>query len=127
MKIVSSTQIGRIRKRFNILYGEANADRLVRRYLHTIGRYGVSYHPVTKPNSLWDKNEAVLITYADMIHSEDGSPLTALNEFCNKHLRGTISTVHLLPFYPYSSDDGFSVIDYRAVTCVRVQAAHRTF
>jgi len=50
-----------------------------------------------------------------MIQSNDGTPLSALTVFCNKHLRGTISTVHLLPFYPYSSDDGFSVIDYREV------------
>jgi sucrose phosphorylase len=26
-----------------------------------------------------------------------------------------VNGVHLLPFYPYSSDDGFSVIDYKQV------------
>ena len=26
-----------------------------------------------------------------------------------------INTIHILPFYPYSSDDGFSVIDYKKV------------
>jgi sucrose phosphorylase len=41
--------------------------------------------------------------------------LQTLANFLHTYLQDTISTVHLLPFYPYSSDDGFSVIDYRAV------------
>jgi sucrose phosphorylase len=32
-----------------------------------------------------------------------------------KYARGVITGVHVLPFFPYSSDDGFSVIDYTAV------------
>jgi len=30
-------------------------------------------------------------------------------------LRGTISGVHILPYFPYTSDDGFAVTDYLAV------------
>ena len=28
---------------------------------------------------------------------------------------GLFTYLHILPFFPYSSDDGFSVMDYRAV------------
>ena len=43
------------------------------------------------------------------------APLVTLAEFCETHLRGVVSGVHLLPFYPWSSDDGFAVKDYFAV------------
>ena len=42
-------------------------------------------------------------------------PLQTLGAFCNQYLKGVVSGIHILPFYPYSSDDGFSVIDYRRV------------
>jgi sucrose phosphorylase len=66
----------------------------------------------------WDERDVVLITYADQLRSDDGlsSPLTALREWLvASGLDNVLSTVHLLPFCPYSSDDGFSVIDYLAV------------
>ena len=59
--------------------------------------------------------DAILITYGDQLHAADQPPLRTLAEFCDTHLRGVVDGIHLLPFYPYSSDDGFSVIDYKAV------------
>jgi glycosidase len=58
---------------------------------------------------------AILITYGDQLHEPDRAPLRTLAEFCAEQLRGVIDGIHLLPFYPYSSDDGFSVIDYKQV------------
>ncbi|MBE2198826.1 MAG: sugar phosphorylase [Anaerolinea sp.] len=59
--------------------------------------------------------DAILITYADQV-GEAGKPfLPILTDFCQAHLQGVVSAIHLLPFYPYSSDDGFSVIDYQQV------------
>ena len=63
----------------------------------------------------FDQRDAVLITYADMVFQRKEPPLHTLAGFLGKHLQGVVNTVHLLPFYPSSSDDGFSVIDYRAV------------
>ena len=57
---------------------------------------------------------SILITYGDQLHDADQPPLRTLAEFCDTHLRGVVDGIHLLPFYPYSSDDGFSVIDYKA-------------
>jgi glycosidase len=59
--------------------------------------------------------DAILITYGDQIREPGQPAFLSLAQFLESRLRGIISTVHLLPFYPYSSDDGFSVIDYTAV------------
>ena len=61
------------------------------------------------------ERDALLITYADQISEPGQSPLRTLAEFSARHLAGTVSGIHLLPFYPWSSDDGFSVKDYYAV------------
>ncbi|MEL4013564.1 alpha-amylase family glycosyl hydrolase [Dryocola clanedunensis] len=63
----------------------------------------------------WDENDVVLITYADQFHRGDEKTLGVLRDFYNRHLHEQFSHIHLLPFYPWSSDDGFSVIDYHAV------------
>ncbi len=70
---------------------------------------------VLHPSSSLTQRDAVLITYPDQVRAPDEPPLRTLADFCDTHLRDVVTTIHLLPFYPYSSDDGFSVIDYRAV------------
>jgi glucosylglycerate phosphorylase len=62
-----------------------------------------------------DQRDAVLITYADQIREPGKPALQSLTEFCKQHFAGIINAIHILPFYPWSSDDGFSVIDYRTV------------
>lgn len=66
------------------------------------------------PDLLTEK-DAILITYGDQIHQEGKSPLKTLAEFLESRLGNAISGTHILPFFPYSSDDGFSIIDYRQV------------
>lgn len=59
------------------------------------------------------ERDALLIAYGDMLGGPNG--IGRLRDFLVRRAKGLFSFVHLLPFYPYSSDDGFSVIDYRAV------------
>jgi sucrose phosphorylase len=61
------------------------------------------------------QSDSIMIAYGDSFSGPDGSPLTYLLRFLDEELDGTVSGVHVLPFSPYSSDDGFSVIDYRQV------------
>ncbi len=61
------------------------------------------------------QQDAVLITYADQVTATVHAPIQTLADFARQHLRGLVSAVHLLPFYPWSSDDGFSVKDFFAV------------
>ncbi|CAA6678018.1 MULTISPECIES: alpha-amylase family glycosyl hydrolase [unclassified Lentimonas] len=65
--------------------------------------------------SKWDQSDVMMITYGDSILQEGKAPLQSLHHFLRRELKNTISGVHILPFNPYSSDDGFSVIDYLAV------------
>ena len=64
---------------------------------------------------LWSEKTSLLITYADSLLRENEVPLQTLHTFLNTHLKDGLSGVHLLPFFPFSSDDGFSVMDYYEV------------
>ena len=63
----------------------------------------------------WSEKDQWVISYGDAIVADGTPPLGVLNHFLQRHLGETISGVHVLPFFPWSSDDGFSVIHYREV------------
>jgi sucrose phosphorylase len=66
----------------------------------------------------WSEKDAMLITYGDQISDAAGSgvtPIQSLHRFAKRHLAGVFSSIHILPFYPYTSDDGFSVVDFKQV------------
>jgi sucrose phosphorylase len=63
----------------------------------------------------WSEQDVILITYGDSIIEADQAPLKTLKSFLDSTIGDTINSVHILPFFPYSSDDGFSVIDYSSV------------
>lgn len=62
-----------------------------------------------------DQRDVFLITYPDQVQEAERPPLESLRHFCQSYLADLITVIHILPFYPWSSDDGFSVIDYRQV------------
>ena len=62
--------------------------------------------------SVWDQDDIFLITYGDSLLKDGEAPLRTLKNFYDAKLQDVINGVHILPFFPYSSDDGFSVIDY---------------
>lgn len=63
----------------------------------------------------WSEKDIVLITYGDSIEMANEKPLHTLHTFLNTYCLEVINSVHILPFFPFSSDDGFSVIDYSTV------------
>ncbi len=67
------------------------------------------------PNQRVTEADAVLITYGNQVIEPDKPALRSLAETLDTYLKDVISSVHILPFFPYSSDDGFSIIDYTAV------------
>lgn len=67
------------------------------------------------PENLWDERDVWAITYADSIFDTEEKPLHTLRRFLNGPLADSLNGVHILPFYPYSSDHGFAVKDYDAV------------
>ncbi|MEH7307327.1 alpha-amylase family glycosyl hydrolase [Neobacillus drentensis] len=63
---------------------------------------------------LTEKN-VYLITYGDIIKEEGQPTLRTLHRFINEYAKDEVTDVHLLPMFPYTSDDGFSVVDYREI------------
>ena len=71
--------------------------------------------PKQSNNANWSEEDAVLITYGDSLLDKKLKPLDVLKGFLDEHLSSVINSVHILPFFPYTSDDGFSVTDYEKV------------
>ncbi len=59
--------------------------------------------------------DAIVIAYGDHVQQPGQAPLRTLGEFLWEHVGAAATGLHLLPFFPYSSDDGFSVVDYTQV------------
>ena len=106
----------RIQSHLRFLYGEKSTPCW--NQLRDILRRFSDQHPELAQSSRKDlltKLGPMLITYGDQIQSQDLSPLSTLSDFLDSHLGDLIKGVHVLPFFPYSSDDGFSIINYRKV------------
>lgn len=99
------------------LYGREQGQQTARNLEQLLARFAETCLPATRqqPAGALTERDVLLITYADQVREPDRPPLRTLGEFCERHLREMVSGVHLLPFYPWSSDDGFSVKDYFAV------------
>lgn len=67
------------------------------------------------PKERFSEQDMILITYGDMVKGPGETPLSALHNFVNTYNRGAINTLRILPFFPYSSDRGFSVVDFKLV------------
>lgn len=112
----------RIIQTLTVLYGEEKAHECAEEVIRIL-----QVHAAHKPPALSEEDasfdtsqrfterDVVAITYGDLIHSPGKQPLIALREIFEDVFSGTFNTVHLLPFYPYSSDRGFSVVNYQEV------------
>lgn len=104
----------RVKEHLAFIYPHLDPERLAQELIHVMGIDEQCRSPQAHRNH-WDETDAVLITYGDSIVKPGEQPLITLKEFLDRRVRNTIGSVHILPFFPYSSDDGFSVIDYLTV------------
>ena len=108
-----------ISKRLAFLYGEAQAPSIIRHIRRLVDTHTQLRDTAIAENHLtqrdWSHSDVLLITYGDSIQAPAERPLQTLKHFIDGNLREAFSFVHLLPFYPWSSDGGFSVTDFRAV------------
>ncbi len=114
----------RLLERLAAIYGEEVARETLPELLRLI-----RVHHAHKPAEMieaersvsgcgrFSEKDMMLITYGDMVRAQGRSGLSALGEFLALFRRGepVFSILHVLPFFPYSSDRGFSVVDFRAV------------
>lgn len=101
--------------KLEFVYGKETAAYLQDKLTNLMNQYSTKLATPSKPKEFVTEKDAVLITYGDSIKEEGKAPLQSLHEFLNENIGDKLSGVHILPFYPYSSDDGFSVIDYYEV------------
>ena len=101
-----------IRKELGFIYGEENAETLARKAAELISKHDIN---AERQKELFNEQDAFIITYGDSLTSVGEVPLSVLDRFFTKRLEGTVRGIHILPYFPYSSDDGFSIIDYRKV------------
>ena len=118
-KAISSSVVPMLKQQLSghlqAVYGDTcDVGNLSEEILDVCGLEGKRFLDL-RGRSPWSQNDIVLITYGDSIQKEDEAPLLTLNRFLRNHMSRSVNIVHLLPFYPYSSDDGFSVIDYTEV------------
>ncbi len=78
-------------------------------------RHSRPLEKASAPERRLSERDAFLITYGDQITEPGRAPLQTLADFLDRWVEDAIGGVHLLPFFPYSSDDGFAVVDHRRV------------
>jgi len=113
----------RIIRLLSSLYGQATAAQVWQSLAARLDAFRASHPALTEqaassprlPHGRLTERDAILITYGDQLSEPGPPPLHTLAAFLDDHLRDVISGVHILPCFPYSSDDGFSVIDYRQI------------
>lgn len=103
--------IKKIEKRLKFIYKDNYNEDILSGLLTVISQYSTQNKKAAK----WDESDVVLITYGDSIKKDGETPLQTLKSFLCEHFKEQLSIVHILPFFPYSSDDGFSIIDFRKV------------
>jgi sucrose phosphorylase len=111
-------------KRLRQLYGEKQARQSMKELLRM-----VKVHSAYKSDTLieaerrftpahrFSERDMILITYADMVRTGGLSPLASLSAFLQSLRRRApvFNTLHILPFFPSTSDRGFSITDFRTV------------
>ena len=112
----------RVKSRAALLYGYGRADTVVRHVDRLLRVHDAHSTPEMRaaeasfdPRQRFTEKDAVLITYGDLVISEGRTPLQTLSDFATLFFRGLVTTIHVLPFFPSSSDRGFSIVSYEEV------------
>jgi sucrose phosphorylase len=115
---ISTQLLEHVQRHIDAIYHDnplgADLDGLAEELLECMGLQDEDPLPPRYVNH-WDQRDAIVITYGDSILNGDEKPLRVLKRFLDEHTSGLLSGIHILPFYPWSSDDGFAVLDYSSV------------
>ena len=104
--------VGAVKHLLSRIYGEKKGDLAFKQIFPLIEKAGKA---TAQQPDYFSQKDVVLITYGDTMSKDGEAPLTTLHRFANSYLKEVFSTIHILPFYPFSSDDGFSVKDFFSV------------
>ncbi|HUV83149.1 MAG TPA: alpha-amylase family glycosyl hydrolase [archaeon] len=119
---IPKESLKRMHNRLRFLYSESVAqttilelERILQVYYAHKPSKQIEKEKNFDPAERFTQKDVILITYGDLLRGKESSPLATLACFCDKYLKGNINTLHLLPFFPSSSDKGFSIIDFETV------------
>ncbi|KAF5419232.1 MAG: sucrose phosphorylase [Candidatus Methanocomedens sp.] len=119
---IPEESLERMHNRLRFLYSESVArttilelERILQVYYAHKPQEQIEKEKNFDPAKRFTQKDVILITYGDLLQGKESSPLATLARFCDTYLKGTINTLHLLPFFPSSSDKGFSIIDFETV------------
>lgn len=101
-----------IKERLEFVYGKEDAKKAYIGIKYLTDKYIKKVD--SQPYSLTQK-DIILIAYGNQVVESDEAPLDTFQKFLRRYVGDSINTIHILPFYPYSSDDGFSVANYYEV------------
>jgi len=110
--------LGKLTQQLDVIYKDINLPQTTEnlaQQLTLLMNLHDDCSAVTPFTNQWSEQDVILITYGDSIVKDDEAPLKTLRRFINDNMNETVNSVHILPFFPYSSDDGFSIIDYSTV------------
>lgn len=110
--LMQAAFLNQVRQHLLVLYPDHDIELLLQQSLEVFADYAAR-NVVAGP--LWTQTDCLLITYGDSILTQGQPPLQTLQSFLLSDLPETFTAVHVLPFCPYSSDDGFAVVDYDVV------------
>jgi sucrose phosphorylase len=112
----------KIRNKLIFLYGKESVEDLYEELYRLLKVY---YAHKTPEMFKWEKDfdeinrftekDVILITYGDLVSGKNQKPLVTFEKLCKTYLKGVFNTLHILPFFPYSSDRGFAVMDFEEV------------
>ena len=94
------------------IYGQKYEQTMTEKLIDTVKKW--ESLNIKKQQALTEKN-IYLILYGDSIYQKDEAPFKTLHHFLKNQVGSAITDIHILPMFPYTSDDGFSVTDYRAI------------
>jgi glucosylglycerate phosphorylase len=104
--------LNRVESKLQEIYGEAYQEHYFEDFRSLLKNWE---EKEWKRNPALTEKNVYLITYGDSIYEKGKPTLETLHQFLKGNVGNTVTDVHLLPMFPYTSDDGFSVTDYRTI------------
>jgi sucrose phosphorylase len=101
-----------------ILYGEeaseilGEIESLISKYSEIFKQQTIKKLITDRKGSKFSHEDIFLNTYANSVQDQIITPIQSLQNFSEQHIQGIINGVHILPFYPWDTDRGFSVLNY---------------
>ena len=97
------------------IYPSSDADALTAALIMAMDIDPAGAKRVAQHTNLWSEQDAVLVTYGNSVNAKGEAPLETVTNIFAAYFSSAFNIVHLLPFFPFSSDEGFSVVNYLEV------------